>query len=402
MTKSKTPSHRIRTKLATLGRDTEGQHGFVNPAVYHGATVLYPTVEKLLARKSYGGFRDKGKGYSYGLRGTPTMDALEEVLTELDGGEGTVLVPSGLAAVTLSLMTVAGAGDHILVTDSVYEPTRIFCDGTFARFGVETTYYDPRIGAGVANLFHDNTKAVFTESPGSQTFEIQDIAAIAAAAKSVGAAVINDNTWATPINFRPLEHGADLVLYAGTKYFTGHADVLMGSITSNEAWWKRLRRTHNEIGMGLAPDDVFLTLRGLRTMAQRLAQHESSALDIAAWLESRPEVSRVLHPGLASHPDHALFKQQFDGSTGLFSVVLNPAPKPAFHTFMNTLTLFGMGYSWGGYESLAIPFNTAPYRTATVFEAEGPCVRFHIGLEDPEDLKEDLDRAFVAMAEASE
>lgn len=387
-----------RTQLAVLGRDTDGQHGFINPPVYHGSTVLFPTASDLLNRKNYSGFRDKGhQPYSYGLRGTPTTDALEEVLTELDGGEGTVLLPSGLAAVTLSLLTVAGAGDHVLMTDSVYQPTRVFCAGTLKRMGVETTYYDPRIGGDIAALFRDNTTAVFTESPGSQTFEIQDINAIAKAARDRDVAVVVDNTWATPLFFRPLDHGADMTVQAGTKYFCGHSDVMMGSITANAAWWPRLRRTHDEIGMALAPDDVFLTLRGVRTMAVRLAQHQASAIEIAQWLEKRPEVSRVLHPALESHPDHHLFKRQFTGSTGLFSAVLNPIETDRFHAFLDSLTLFGMGYSWGGYESLIIPFDSAPYRTATTFQAEGPCVRLHIGLEDTADLKDDLDQAFRIM-----
>lgn len=385
------------TYLVTGGRRPDEQNGFINPPVFHGSTVLFKTVEELLARQRYTGFRDRGQSYTYALRGTPTTDALEEVLTELEGGMGTVLLPSGLAAVTLSLMSVLGAGDHLLMVDSVYQPTRIFCNGTLKRMGIETTYYDPYAGSGIADLMRPNTKAVFTESPGSQTFEIQDIAGIAKAAHAHGAAVIMDNTWATPLYFKALEHGVDIVLHAGTKYFSGHSDVMMGSITANDAWWPRLRQTHDEIGMQLAPDDVHLVLRGMRTMGVRLRHHEKSALDIARWLDARAEVSRVLHPALESHPDHAAWKAQFSGSTGLFSVVFAPVSRDAFHAFMNALAFFGMGYSWGGFESLAVPFDCATYRTATAFDMEGPCVRFHIGLEDTNDLKADLDQAFAVM-----
>ncbi|HEY0441999.1 MAG TPA: cystathionine beta-lyase [Xanthobacteraceae bacterium] len=383
------------TRLVTGGRDPHAHHGFVNPPVYHGSTVLYPTAADLAAHRAR---------YQYGRRGTPTSEALELALRDLEGPlcAGVSLVPSGLSAVSTALLSVLGAGDHVLVTDSVYRPTRIFCDGVLKRMNVETTYYDPLIGAGIADLLRPNTRAVFTEAPGSQTFEMQDIPAIAAAAKRRGVLVLADNTWATPLFFRPLDHGVDLVIQAGTKYIVGHSDVMLGTISANAATWPKLKETVTQMGLCVGPDDIFLALRGLRTMGVRLARHQQSGLEMARWFKARPEVLRVLHPALESDPGHAIWKRDFGGASGLFSVILKPAPEVAVHAFLDELTLFGMGFSWGGFESLVIAFDCAAYRTATAYEPGGPALRFHIGLEDTRDLKADLENAFGKMREVRE
>lgn len=381
------------TRLVTAGRDTKGQHGFVNPAVYHASTVLYPTAEDQVAHRSH---------YQYGRRGTPTTEALEGALSAIEGEAcaGVALMPSGLSAIATALMAVAGAGDHILVTDSVYRPTRVFCDGVFKRMGVETTYYDPRIGAGIAKLIKPSTRAVFVEAPGSQSFEMQDIPAIATVAHDKGAVVLMDNTWATPLYFRAFEKGVDLSIQAGTKYIGGHSDIMFGCVSANAATLAKLKDTVRALGICVGPDDVFLALRGLRTLSVRLARHFQSGLTVARWLASRPEVARVLHPALESDPGHAIWKRDFSGACGLFSIVLNPSPEKAVHAFMNELALFGMGFSWGGYESLVILFDCTEYRTATKWAPGGPTLRFHIGLEDPGDLIADLERGFAAMRAA--
>jgi cysteine-S-conjugate beta-lyase len=381
------------TRLVTAGRDTKGQHGFVNPAVYHASTVLYPTAEDQVAHRAR---------YQYGRRGTPTSEALEEALRALEGDNcaGVALMPSGLAAISTALLAIAGSGDHILVTDSIYRPTRNFCDGLFKRMGVTTTYYDPLIGADIAKLFKPNTKAVFVEAPGSQSFEMQDIPAIAKVAHDKGAVVLMDNTWATPLYFRALEKGVDLSIQAGTKYIGGHSDIMFGCVSANAATLPALKAAMQSLGLCVGPDDMFLALRGLRTLAVRLARHYQSGLTVARWLSDRPEVARVLHPALEADPGYAIWKRDFTGACGLFSIVLKPMPDKAVHTFMNELQLFGMGYSWGGFESLVISFDCSEYRTATKWAPGGPTLRFHIGLEDTGDLIADLERGFAAMAAA--
>jgi cysteine-S-conjugate beta-lyase len=381
------------TRLVTAGRDTKGQHGFVNPAVYHASTVLYPTAEDQVAHRAR---------YQYGRRGTPTSEALEEALRTLEGDNcaGVALMPSGLAAISTALLAIAGSGDHILVTDSIYRPTRNFCDGLFKRMGVTTTYYDPLIGADIAKLFKPNTKAVFVEAPGSQSFEMQDIPAIAKVAHDKGAVVLMDNTWATPLYFRALEKGVDLSIQAGTKYIGGHSDIMFGCVSANAATLPALKAAMQSLGLCVGPDDMFLALRGLRTLAVRLARHYQSGLTVARWLSDRPEVARVLHPALEADPGCAIWKRDFTGACGLFSIVLKPMPDKAVHTFMNELQLFGMGYSWGGFESLVISFDCSEYRTATKWAPGGPTLRFHIGLEDTGDLIADLERGFAAMAAA--
>jgi cystathionine beta-lyase len=383
--------HKVATKLANGGRDPFAHHGYVNTPVYHASTLLYPSAEDFLAHRGR---------YSYGRRGTPTSEALQTALADLEGPqcEAVALLPSGLAAISAALLSVVRSGDHALVSDSVYGPTRKFCDDLLPRFGVETTYYDPVIGAGIEALMRPNTTAVFVESPGSLSFEVQDVPAIAAVAHARNAVVLMDNTWATPIYFPALERGVDLSIQSATKYVGGHSDVMLGAVASGRATAKRLMDTVFGMGLCVGPDDMNLGLRGLRTMGVRLAQHQVSGLKVAHWLQARPEILRVLHPALDSHPGHAIWRRDFAGACGLFSVIFRPVPQEAVNAFLNRLTLFGIGASWGGYESLAIPFDCAPIRTATKWAPGGPAVRFHIGLEDVSDLLADLEDGFAAFA----
>jgi cysteine-S-conjugate beta-lyase len=379
------------TKVVSGGRNPFSYHGFVNPPVYHASTVLYPSAEDFLAHRAR---------YQYGRRGTPTTEALELALQELEGSQcaGVALLPSGLAAISTAFLAVVHAGDHVLVTDSAYGPTRVFCDQILTRLGVTVSYYDPLIGAGVAELIRSNTRVVYLESPGSLSFEIQDTAAIAEAGHAKSVLVLMDNTWATPLYFRPLDHGVDMVIQAGTKYIGGHSDLMLGTVSASAATIARLKNTVRYTGQCEGPDDVYLGLRGLRTLAIRLERHQQSGLVVARWLEARPEVLRVLHPALPSHPGHAIWKRDFSGASGLFSIVLKPVPQKAYYAFLDSLEMFGIGASWGGYESLAIPFDCAPMRTATHWQPGGPTVRFHIGLEAVDDLIADLERGFAALA----
>ena len=381
---------KAETLLVTAGRDTKAQKGFVNPPVVHGSTVLYPTAEDLHAHRGE---------FQYGRRGTPTTKALQEALIALEGPQcaGVGIAPSGLAAITTTLLAVLKSGDHLLVCDNAYRPTRNFCNGVLARYGVETTYFDPLIGAGIAGLFKPNTRAVVVEAPGSQSFEMADIPAIASVAHARGALVIDDNTWATPLYHRSLEQGVDISMQAATKYIGGHSDIMFGTISANAKAWPLVAEAIQLLGVCAGPDDVFLALRGLRTLSVRLAQHHKSALEMARWLAKRPEVIGVLHPALESHPGHAIWKRDFTGASGLFSIVLQPKPQAAVDALLDTVKLFGMGYSWGGFESLVIPFDCAPYRTATQWAPGGPSLRLHIGLENVDDLKADLERGFAAF-----
>lgn len=384
------PSRDIATALVTSGRDTKAQHGFVNPGVVHGSTVLYPSAEDLRAHRGE---------FQYGRHGTPTTKALQNALMELEGPNcaGVGLAPSGVAAITTALLALLKSGDHLLVIDSAYRPTRNFCNGMLKRFGVETTYFDPLIGVGIEKLFRPNTKAVLVEAPGSQTFEMPDIPAIAAIAHQKGALVLDDNTWGTPFYHRSLDQGVDISIQAATKYIGGHSDIMFGTISANAAAWPAIADSVYLLGVCAGPDDVFLALRGIRTLAVRLAHHQQSGLEMARWLAQRPEVLRVLHPALESDPGHAIWKRDFKGASGLFSVVLKPASDKAVDAMLNTLQLFGMGYSWGGFESLVIPFDCTAYRTATTWAPGGPALRFHIGLENTDDLKADLDKGFAAL-----
>ncbi len=388
----KNPNHGPATRLVHAGRDPSEQHGFVNTPIYRGSTVLYPTYDAIKHRRGR---------YNYGTSATPTMDALTEAWTELAGAAGTVVTPSGLAALTVALMAAVSAGDHLLVTDSAYRPTRQFCDGVLKRFGVETTYYDPTIGAGIAALMRENTRAVLVEAPGSQSFEMQDIPAIAEVVHARGGTVIMDNTWATPLLFPPHERGVDIAVEAGTKYLSGGSDLLLGLTSANAKHFPAVRRTFDHFALCAGPEDIFLALRGLRTMNLRLREHGRAGLEMARWLQARPEVLQVLHPALPEDPGHAIWKRDFSGASGLFGVILKPCPEAALAAMLDGLELFGMGFSWGGFESLVIPFDCAPYRTATTWAPGGWALRFHIGLEEVADLKADLEAGFARLRAAS-
>ncbi len=378
------------TALVTSGRDPLAQKGFVNPPIVRGSTVLYPTAEDLHAHRGE---------FQYGRHGTPTTKALTDALKTLEGPNcaGVGLAPSGVSAITTALLAVLKAGDHLLVIDSAYRPTRNFCDGMLKRYGIDTTYFDPLIGADIEKLFRPNTRAVVVEAPGSQSFEMPDIPMIAKAAHDRNILVIDDNTWATPLYHRSLDQGVDISIQAGTKYIGGHSDIMFGTISANANAWPLIADSIRQLGVCAGPDDVFLALRGLRTLAVRLAHHQQSGLEMARWFSTRPEVARVLHPGLESDPGHAIWKRDFTGASGLFSIVLNPVPQKAVDAFLDALTLFGMGYSWGGFESLVIPFDCSAYRTATTWSPGGPALRFHIGLESLDDLKADLAAGFEVL-----
>jgi cystathionine beta-lyase len=384
------PSRRAATGIVHDGRDPKSQHGFVNPPVYRGSTVIFPTLAALEAYDSH--------RFKYGRHGTPTTVALEEALSALEGGHETVLTASGYQAVTTAILAFVSAGKHILVADSVYQPTRAFCNAMLSNLGVTTTYYDPLIGAGIADLIQDNTALVFTESPGSLTFEMQDIGAIAAAAAKRGVPVITDNTWATGLYFKPFEHGVSVSISACTKYIVGHADAMLGAITSADAASAaKIKKAKVVLGVCPGTEETFLGLRGLRTLDVRLERHYKSGLEVASWLASRPEVARVLHPALPSDPGHALWKRDFKGASGLFSVILKPCSKTALAAMLDGMELFGMGYSWGGFESLIIPFDPTNYRTATKWKAEGQALRLHVGLEDTRDLIADLEAGLARL-----
>ncbi|WP_112945703.1 MULTISPECIES: cystathionine beta-lyase [unclassified Rhizobium] len=380
----------INTRLSHIGNDPSDYHGFVNPPVVHASTVLFPNAKAMDQR---------AQKYTYGTRGTPTTDALCEAIDALEGSAGTILVPSGLAAVTVPFLAFLSSGDHALVVDSVYGPTRHFCDTMLKRLGVSVEYYDPAIGVGIETLIKPNTKLVHTEAPGSNTFEMQDIPAIAAIAHKHGAVVTMDNTWATPVYFRPLDFGVDISIHAATKYPSGHSDILMGTVSANAKHWEQLHEANITLGICGAPDDAYQILRGLRTMGVRLERHYESALTVAKWLEGHEDVAAVLHPALPSFPGHELWKRDFKGASGIFSFVLKAddpgAFKPKAHAFLDALKIFGLGWSWGGFESLAVHVNLND-RRVTKAPTEGPVIRLQIGLEDVADIKLDIERGFAA------
>ncbi|MFT3964411.1 MAG: cystathionine beta-lyase [Sphingobium sp.] len=386
------------TRLAGAGRKPEWTRmpdrpgAIVNPPVWRASTILFDDVAHLRAAG-----RDTHEKLYYGRRGTPTAWALADALTALEpGAAGTMLYPSGVAAIAGALLAVLKPGDQLLMADSAYDPTRTMCNGLLAEFGVETLFYDPLIGAGIADLITGRTAAIFLESPGSLTFEVQDAPAIVAAARARGIPTLIDNTWATPLFFPALAHGIDITLMACTKYIVGHSDVMMGSVIANARWWPRIRARAHGLGQTVSADDAALTLRSLRTLDLRLSRHQASALAVAEWLAARPEVVKVLHPALPDCPGHEIWARDFRGSAGLFSFMLAGGGEAERAVFIDTLRLFGIGYSWGGFESLALPVDPEKYRTVRPWTGEGPLVRLQIGLEEPADLIADLDRALAA------
>jgi cysteine-S-conjugate beta-lyase len=372
------------TEVAHLGREPARHLGAINTPVYRASTILFDSVADYEASQ-----RGQSKSLNYGLRGLPTVTDLQAAVATLEGGHAALAVPSGLAATTLPLLALTSAGDHVLVTDSIYGPTRRFCNNHLTRLGIEISYYDPLIGSGIEREMRPNTRAVFLESPGSLSFEVQDVAAIAAVAHAHGALVLLDNTWATPLHFRAFDHGVDVALHAGTKYLGGHSDLLIGLIVGNKASFPRLYRLWTDTGVTASSDDCFLALRGLRTLAVRLERHQASALRIARWLQDREEVAEVVYPALPGSRGHALWKRDFSGACGLFGVILKPAPKARVDAMLDGLRWFKLGVSWGGFESLILPINDA-VRSVTRWEPEGPYLRLHVGLEDPDDLIDDL------------
>ena len=380
------------TRAVHLGRHPRKFLGAVNTPVFRATTMLFPTVAELEQAR-----RGEYAGIGYGLHGLPTITDLQDAVAAIEGAHGALAVPSGLTATTLPLLALTKPGDHVLVTDAVYGPTRRFCDNHLKRLGVDVTYYDPLLGAAIERLFRPNTRIVFTESPGSLTFCVQDIPAIAEVAHRRGALVIIDNSWATPFGFRSFDHGADVSVHAATKYIGGHSDVLLGLILGNEATFPALHRIWTDMGVTASPDDCFLALRGLRTLPVRLARHVESALTVAQWLRTRPEVLEVIYPALPGSRGFDLWQRDFIGASGLFAVVLKPVARARVDAMLDGLQLFGMGWSWGGFESLIIPIYPELVQTATTWDAGGPCLRIAIGLEDPDDLIEDLAEGFLRL-----
>ena len=380
-------SHKDATLTVHAGRHPEQQFGVINPPVYHVSTVTFPTVAALEAASQH-----PYEGVYYGRYGTPTSFALEEAVAALEGGSRAIATSSGLAAICAALIAFTRAGDHVLVTDSAYAPTRKFCDGVLKRFGVETTDVDPTIGADIAALIRPTTRLVFLESPGSLTFEVQDVPAIAQVAHAQGALVAMDNTWGTPLFFKPFDKGVDISIQAATKYIVGHADAMLGTLTTrDEALWKQLKGTVAAFGYSAGSDECYLALRGLRSLSARLERHQRTTLDVAQWLEGRDEVAQVLYPALSSHAGYELWRRDFSGACGLFGVILKPASKAAVDAMLDGMTLFAMGFSWGGFESLILDNSRQVIRTASPWNPAGPLLRIHAGLEEADDLKADLE-----------
>jgi cystathionine beta-lyase len=385
----------LDTLLVSAGRHPEAFAGAVNVPPIRASTIAQPNYAAFEAAR-----QNRFDKVVYGRFGTPASFAFEEAIAAIEGADRAVAVSSGLAACTAAIMACVKAGDHILLPDSVYQPVRMLCLKMLNPFGVEATYYDPLIGTGIAALMRPTTRLLYLESPGSQTFEMPDIPALAAAARERGILTAMDNTWATALLFRPLDHGIDLSINAATKYIVGHSDAMLGVISMKKPYFERVKSVANFLGACPGSEEVYLGLRGLRTMAVRLRRHGENALELARWFQRRPEVHRVLYPALPDDPGHAIWKRDFRGASGLFSVMFRPCSKAAVAAFVDSLELFGIGASFGGYESLVLPIDPTEYRTATRWQAPGPCLRFHIGLEDPRDLIADLTRAFAALAAA--
>jgi cystathionine beta-lyase len=390
---------RDETVIVHSGRHPEQYHGAVNPPVYHASTILARSAEEYLGRRK--AWLEETPGTYYGRFGTPTVEALQEAVAELEGGHRCVVYPSGLAACSGALLAFLAAGDHVLITDSVYGPTRNFAKGTLKRYGVSATFFDPLAGRGIEALIQPNTRLVYVESPGSLTFEVQDVPAIAEVAHRRGITVVMDNTWATPLYFKPFAHGVDVSVQAATKYIVGHSDAMLGTVTCTKEAWPRLRASTYELGQTAGPDAVYLGQRGLRTLAVRLKQHGQAGLALAQWIAKQPEVQRVLHPALPGDPGHALWKRDFTGASGLFGVVLKPGIREqALFALIDGMKLYGIGASWGGYESLIIPFNPTEGRAASRWPEHGPCFRIHAGLENVDDLLADLEAGFGRLRRA--
>jgi cysteine-S-conjugate beta-lyase len=384
--------HRKATMVGQLGRSPRKWMGAVSTPVFRATTMIFPTVADLHAAA-----KGEYAGVSYGLHGLPTVTDLQDAITELEGGHAALAVPSGLTATTLPFLALTRPGDHVLVTDVVYGPTRRFCELHLRRMGIDVTYYDPLLGSAIEREFRPNTKLVFVESPGSLTFEVQDVPAIATVAHAHGAVVVMDNTWATPLFFRAFDHGVDVAVHAATKYIGGHSDVLLGLIVCSAATFPAMHRLWTDMGITASSDDCFLGLRGLRTLATRLDRQQANGLRIAQWLRERPEVKEVLHPGLPGARGHELWKRDFQGATSLFGVVLHPVAEARVAAMLDGLELFSMGWSWGGFESLIIPTYPERTRSVTTWNPGGPCLRLAIGLEDPEDLIEDLEAGLARL-----
>ena len=396
MTKSGRPpsNHKTATRLAHSGRDSAGHHGAVNVPVYRASTILFPSHEAYQNGEAH-----PYDTYQYGRTLTPSSDALERAVAELENGYRSISVSSGAAACATAILAHVKAGQHLLMVDSAYGPTRRLCDTLLAAMGVETTYYDPLIGAGIAGLVRPNTAVIYLETPGSLTFEMQDVPAIVAVAKARGVTTILDNTWASPLFYKPLDHGVDVSVQAGTKYISGHADVLIGLITLPDATaFRRVKRVSSVLGQQAGPDDVYLTLRGLRTLGVRLPHHQRSALQVATWLAERPEVERVLYPPLPDDPGHTIWARDFSGASGLMGMVLaDGATEAGIRALVDGLDLFGIGSSWGGFESLVLWTRPERTRSATPWAPVGRTLRLHIGLEDVGDLIADLDAGFARL-----